>query len=184
MDKATGMVERMASTAPIFAWYSTRALQEWWSQALEKFGKASWINLNFSWWNAGKLKADEKFRKKLDKLAWVEGRRYETDYDELTKSNNFIWDTKNMIIWLNQESFSKRESILNKKLRENKNIWIDEIDKDKNRYFWDTKELKTLKSEWFKLLHEKLWWKSWDEPTTYDWFLKLIKENHYHPKKD
>lgn len=185
MDKATGTIEKMASTAPIFAWYSARALQEWWSNVLEKFGETSWINLNFSWWNAGKLKADGEFRKKLDELAWINNRRYDEHYERLIKSENFIWDSKSIIAerWLNQESFWKWEEIFDKKLKENKKIWIEEIDTSKNEYFtWTEKTLKTLNNKWLKLLHEKLGWKLWEEPKKYEEFLKNVKNKVYQPK--
>lgn len=185
MDKATWTIEKMASTAPIFAWYSAAALQKWWNQALEKFGKASWINLNFSWWNAGKLDSDKRLRRFLDEKLWIVT-RYDSDYEKLIDSDDFIGTTKSMIGGLNQNSFPKREKILNEKIKEKKKIWIEEIDGKKNNYFKEgnEKSIKTLNTEWFKLLHEKLWWKLWDEPKNYDWFLKLIRENYYHPKKD
>ncbi len=179
MDKATGLVERMASTAPIFAWYSTRALQEWWGKVLKWLEKPLGMNLDFRWWTAGKLKADAEFQKKLDSLIWIT-RRDDDDYRTLRESKDFIGTTKSMN-WLNQESFSKWESSLNQRLQdENKEIWIEEIDKNKNKYFtWDERTLKTLNEKWLELLHEKLGWKSWEAPKNYQEFLKKVKENYY-----
>ncbi|MDD3262850.1 MAG: hypothetical protein PHR61_03305 [Candidatus Absconditabacteria bacterium] len=185
MDKATGTIEKMASTAPIFAGYSAAALQKGGNQALEKFGKASGINLNFSGGNAGKLDSDKRLRRFLDeKLGIVT--RYDSDYEKLIDSDDFIGTTKSMIGGLNQNSFPKREKILNEKIKEKKKIGIEEIDGKKNNYFKEgnEKSIKTLNTEGFKLLHEKLGGKLGDEPKNYDGFLKLIRENYYHPKKD
>lgn len=185
MEKATWMVEWMASTAPIFRWYSARALQEWWKETLNKVGKASWVNLNFSWWNAGKLDSDERFRRFLDWKLWIVNTRYDSDYEKLIDSDDFIGTTKSMIGGLNQNSIPKREEIFNKKLKESKKIWIDEIDgKDNNIYFEEKKEksLKTLNTDWFRLLHESLWWKSLDYPQNYAQFIQKIRNNEYQTK--
>ena len=186
MEKATGTIEKMASTAPIFAWYSTAALQEGWSNVLKWLEKPLGINLDFKWWTAGKLAADKKFQNKLNEFLWI-NKRDDDDYRNLRESKNFISTTKWLINtkYRDDGSFAKREQLFNQRLTnpKNKRTWIEELDKKLTDYFWEEQTLQSMNDKWFKLLHEELGGWNSNIPKDYASFVTNVKNKVYQPKE-
>jgi hypothetical protein len=160
-------------------------LQEWWSNVLKWLEKPLGMNLDFKWWTAGKLAADQKFQNKLNELLGI-NRRDDNDYRNLRESKDFISTTKWLINtkYRDDASFAKREELFNQRLKnpKNKMTWIEKLDEKLANYFWKEQTLQFMNKDWFKLLHEELGGWNNDVPKDYASFVKNVKNKVYQPK--